>query len=537
MVPPTTAVVVVGIFDHLGQIVDNNRSKGYFVPLFNKHGQRFRETGIKTAEMIPYVYRHLKLRLNRSDVIGHYEEDYAFDPKLKAHPSYFDYLRLLYIDGKKDATMLKSIAKAMETNSPTDVQLSLIADIYSLIGLKDEEERIHDLILQKFPNGNLAAEFYLQAFKSDKDLSEKEILKRLDHFHDRFSEYFTKSGDTFYSSLLVKKINDRDIESVMKYEEQLNNKNIAFDLYCQDAQSLLEKQDETVDMAGMEFASWLMNQAIQLAAQDTAIASSMSRYCDAIAIYSDLFYRINRMDSALYYLQYIEDHYFLELTEFEKFAHYSQQTRGHYFAKQLIEEQLLDGVFSISLLNQLEDIYAELELSSNALLHFKQRYMAIIQENARAKVQLIFESEKAPDFSLKNLKGEIVTLSAFRDKIVVIDFWATWCKPCIAMFPKMQKMIDAHSSNKNIEFLFVDMLEQSKNEMQMLANATTLMQRLGHKFNILLDVEDELLSSYRIGAIPTKCIIDKNGDIAFIEQGGAFSEFAFVLRSLVTTTK
>ena len=56
----------------------------------------------------------------------------------------------------------------------------------------------------------------------------------------------------------------------------------------------------------------------------------------------------------------------------------------------------------------------------------------------------ITKSQLAPDFTLQNLAGEEVTLSDFRGKNVILNFWTTWCPPCKAEMPHMQKYYDKH---------------------------------------------------------------------------------------------
>ena len=56
-------------------------------------------------------------------------------------------------------------------------------------------------------------------------------------------------------------------------------------------------------------------------------------------------------------------------------------------------------------------------------------------------------NEIAPDFNLQNIYGDFVKLSNLKGKIVIIDFWATWCTPCISSFPTMDRLVNQYKKD------------------------------------------------------------------------------------------
>src|SRR5690606_41666590 len=68
----------------------------------------------------------------------------------------------------------------------------------------------------------------------------------------------------------------------------------------------------------------------------------------------------------------------------------------------------------------------------------------------------------APGFSLKDLDGKEVSLEDLKGKVVVLDFWATWCAPCIKSFPAMQMAVDKYKEDPEVAFLFINTWERQE---------------------------------------------------------------------------
>ncbi|RXK58433.1 redoxin domain-containing protein [Lacibacter luteus] len=151
-------------------------------------------------------------------------------------------------------------------------------------------------------------------------------------------------------------------------------------------------------------------------------------------------------------------------------------------------------------------------------------YMAevrkILAANVRKDLAKQIINKPAPAFSLVNFEGKTVSLADLKGKIVIVDFWATWCGPCKASFPAMQTAVSKYKDNPDVAFLFIHTWEREEAAVAT-ENAIKYIKENNYTFNVMMDLKDQasgtnkVVSSFGVSGIPTKFIIDKNGNIRF----------------------
>lgn len=159
------------------------------------------------------------------------------------------------------------------------------------------------------------------------------------------------------------------------------------------------------------------------------------------------------------------------------------------------------GVFSMKSFEKLEKFYEK----SQSFVQDKEFKEAITIRYLDLKE--LYPGKPAPDFTLKNMENEPVSLKNFQGKIVYLDFWASWCKPCIKEIPAFKKL---QKKYKNDKIVFVSIGIESKKE-----NLQKLIEQYELNGIHLFDLakENELKEAYSVDAIPHYVLIDKFGDI------------------------
>ncbi len=124
----------------------------------------------------------------------------------------------------------------------------------------------------------------------------------------------------------------------------------------------------------------------------------------------------------------------------------------------------------------------------------------------------------APDFTLQTLDGETITLSELRGQAVLVNLWASWCVPCRAEMPAMQRVYDEYKG-QGFVVLAVNVTSQDS-----ASAAAAFVRQYGLNFPILLDVEGSVSRAYEQRAFPTSFFIGRDGVIREVVIGGPMAE-------------
>jgi len=120
-------------------------------------------------------------------------------------------------------------------------------------------------------------------------------------------------------------------------------------------------------------------------------------------------------------------------------------------------------------------------------------------------------SAPAPDFALRSLEGPNLRLQEQRGRVVMVNFWATWCGPCRVEMPHLARLYDKYRGS-GFQLLGINIDEDPH-------QAATTATKLGLRFPVLLDSEKRVSKLYDLSTMPSTVLIDRNGRVRYIHRG------------------
>jgi peroxiredoxin len=120
------------------------------------------------------------------------------------------------------------------------------------------------------------------------------------------------------------------------------------------------------------------------------------------------------------------------------------------------------------------------------------------------------------DFRLIDLEGKAHSLSQYRGKVVLVNFWATWCKPCTTEMPAMQTTYD-RLREKGFVVLAINELEDD-------AKVREHIKQYGHTFPVLMDRDNKVANQFGVFGLPVSVFIDPEGRVQEYIKGGLLTE-------------
>jgi peroxiredoxin len=134
------------------------------------------------------------------------------------------------------------------------------------------------------------------------------------------------------------------------------------------------------------------------------------------------------------------------------------------------------------------------------------------QDEEIAKTTIVKKGDKAPDFTVEMVDGSNVQLSKLKGKVVVVNFWATWCPPCREELKHVQKQLIDRFKGKNFTFLPI-----SRGEKKGVVEA--FRKKMNYTFPMGLDPQQSIYKLYASNYIPRSVVVGKDGKVVYVAVG------------------
>lgn len=532
--PDSTQAFIFVITDSKKNTVDNNHDYGFKIYLHNRNDHLSASACLAAADLLSYYAPHmlnLDRELSNKQAIKLYEDGYKLSPALKNENSYSSYLSILY-EEKKDTVKSKlfSYAKQMELAKNDEQKWMNAIKIYSILKMNNDKQKVEKKVLTEYPFGQLAIRKFWDKFYSNEKPTEQSILSSMQEYINHFNDSSNNIKDVFYANVISYFLSKKDWGGIERYESLMKNKYTLTGLYNNYAWKL-SGQELYKPGIDLQFAKTLSKKSIHftmdslkcLTKNDDKVNEVEGTYNMCADTYALILYKLGQYDSAFYYQDAIyKQGNELDVGGMERYAVYAEKVRGANYARQVIEQQLLSGVNSPEMLRQLQSIYKQLTLPADEYNELQQKSDFISRKKTEEAIRSKLGTTTAKYFMLKNILGRNVSLSSLKNKVVVLDFWATWCGPCKASFPAMQEVINKYKDDPRVVFLFIDVWE-NKPLKEMQEAATKFIKDNNYTFNVLLDLNEKVVNDYKVEAIPAKFIIDRKGNIVFMGNSSNLS--------------
>lgn len=511
---------------------DNNFNEGYWIQLYENDKPRY-ESNFALANFYQYMGRQVGVEANNEKALAAMEKEFeAYPDNRKKY--LINYARLQMLIKKDDAPKIvqKEIESILKAGLKEETDYSNLESLYSVAKLPEQQKFITSLKKEKFPAGTWTRADILNKYYQEKDIEKKKQM---------------------LDDILVKTETDENWKmykaNISNYKAQLAN------LY-------MEKKDwvnfkKAVDEAKIEdkerlaqlynSAAWEMQKTsdnLPLAEEFSRIATNYykEQWKNPTAKKPDYLTGKQWAENNKYMYGMFADTYGMVMYRMGEYK------KGFVFAKDAalvvndgkdpdqnntyallaekvlpkkqyvkeLEQFVINGKSTSDVKDVLKRAYVKDKKSETGF----DDYIAGLQKSAIEKMLEELKkkilNDKAPAFALLDLEGKKLSLGELQGKVVVVDFWATWCGPCKASFPGMQKMVNKYKDDPNVKFVFIDTWESGDNKEKIVGD---FIKNNKYTFHVLMDNESKVVVDYKVEGIPTKFVIDKNGNIRFKSIG------------------
>lgn len=504
-------------------ITDDNAGNGYLYPVY-KNGMPVRGAGASMAAIMLRCRRILSLGSSyAANALALYEKDLKQDPSLMEGRELDYYSAMVYTRKKEVFPVLEKRTDSLLRAGFSEKNWTLAAGLMQLTGKRAEADSLKDLIAERTKGKNRTGAGFWQKFLALEADSMLAVMQQQMSIQPPVEERELAYIAGFTLSELAKQ---GKADKAWEYIHLLKNNDLKAGVFHQIAKAFIDQErrlsdaDSLLKMAVKKPAfvpekgsflppSDLENMYIQNQAEYFSTYASLKMLQGdteaAITFQRSAVLAAGRRNSGFN----------------EKLISYLRQAGQN---KELVQEAaafIAAGAGSPAMIGQLKEVYA----GRGSFPAFLDSLETVANKKMQRQLEFDMIKRKLPAFELKTIDGIAVSPETLKGKIVVLDFWATWCLPCKRSFPAMKMAQERYRKDTNVVFLFVNTWESLQPEKRV-SQIQGFLTKNKYDFRVLMDAplgtgsrSYQLAAALGVEGIPTKFIVDRNGDIRFMSIG------------------
>ncbi|MDD8019840.1 MAG: redoxin domain-containing protein [Acidobacteriota bacterium] len=497
---------------------DTNKGQGYFFPLYNTSGQII--PGYKAGLALAYTSwgQLIGIGQDLKKALALTEEDFQANPDIKKDfiNSYLRLLQSLKPEGweKTSQAFLDEVSSLPELD---DSALTTLYGYYAQLGNQEKATAIYQQA-QKNPKSDF---FQVQALMQFQAIQDPKL--RLD-FLAKFKEEFpdSKYTDSLVAMITQSLLQENKLEEAETFLENNRDKTEPYYFYVIASQAAQTEAQTDLALKALDYGYSLAQEQLKQPdkfkpAYYTEEEWKEQSEGNLLPMFSglkgQLLMKKGQTGEALPLLkQAYELNQGKDTVVTANYARALLANQDFAQASSLLEKAGQEGFINSDLMSLLKQAYTGVHKSEEGWGKYQSELQASALKVMKTDLTKKMINEAAAPFELKDLEGKDVKLSDYSGKVVILDFWATWCSPCLSSFPGMKKLVEEYQKTPDVAFVFVNCWQDEDNKEQVVKD---FLEKNQYPFYVLMDTTNTVTSAYGVSGIPTKFVIDPKGKIKF----------------------